>query len=62
MTTMRLLAIIAIYICTTIGWMILGGVTSDRTRTTHNDMKQEVADLYGGNLSINTPSLYYIKP
>ena len=49
MTTLRLLAIGFIFLCTAVAWSILGGTVVDRTGERDGRLSQEVAQLWGGH-------------
>lgn len=57
MTVKRLIAIIFIFICTFIAWMILGAVNSSRTGDTYSALYQDVRSLYGDALKISAPTV-----
>ena len=59
MSVKKLVAIGIIYLCTSIAWMVLGGVNLGRTTQTSSALKKEVKNLFGGNVVINTPTLFY---
>jgi inner membrane protein involved in colicin E2 resistance len=47
MTPLRLVAVGAIFLCTTIGWMILGGTIDARTGESDGRLRSEVEALWG---------------
>jgi hypothetical protein len=49
MTTLRLLAIGFIFLCTAAAWAVLGGTVVDRTGERDGRLSQEVAQLWGGH-------------
>jgi inner membrane protein involved in colicin E2 resistance len=44
---LRILSIIAIFICTTVAWMILGGTISSRTHSTDERLSSRVQSVWG---------------
>jgi len=48
-TTLRLLAIGFIFVCTAVAWSILGSTVVGRTGQTDGRLSQEVAQLWGGH-------------
>lgn len=48
MTIGRLVAVIFIFFCITVGWIILGGTISMRTAQGHSDLGRQVELLWGG--------------
>lgn len=52
-------ALIFIFICTSIAWMILGGVTSARTHEQDTKLKAAVGQLWGTVQMQNAPYIYY---
>jgi len=57
----RLVAIILIFIASTIGWAILGGMTEYRTATQDRSIKKEVGRLWGTAHRQEAPDIYYIR-
>ncbi len=55
MSVKRIIAIIFIYLSTTIAWMILGVSTGIRTDSSFSSIKSMVVNLYGDELVINAP-------
>lgn len=55
----KIAAIVFVFICTTIAWMILGGVTVDRTNSQDNKLKRAVGQLWGTAQRQNAPLVYY---
>ena len=49
MTTLRLLAIGFVFVCTAVAWSILGGTVVGRTGERDGRLSQEVAQLWGGH-------------
>ena len=58
MSIKKIVAIVIIFIITTIAWMILGTSNSVRTNTLSVSLKSQVANLYGGRLNIEAPRCY----
>ncbi len=58
MTGKKLIAIIFIFVMTTIAWMILGASNSSRTNKSFYKLKEEVASLYGNRLVMKAPQCY----
>ena len=52
-------ALIFIFICTSITWMILGGVTSARTHDQDTKLRSAVGQLWGTVQMQNAPYIYY---
>ena len=53
-------ALIFIFICTSIAWMILGGATTARTHSQDNKLKSAVGQLWGTYQYQNAPYVYYL--
>jgi len=58
MTIKRIVAIVIIFILTTIAWMILGASNFSRTDKSFVSLKGQVANLYGSRLNIESPRCY----
>ena len=56
---LRILGIFVIFFMTSIGWLILGGVTTSRTRSQSSELRGEVADLWGSPQSQAAPNLNF---
>ncbi len=52
-------ALIFIFICTSIAWMILGGVTTARTHEQDTKLRSAVGQLWGTVQMQNAPCIYY---
>jgi inner membrane protein involved in colicin E2 resistance len=61
MTIKRLIAVIFIFVCTFIAWMILGGVNLQRTTSSWEKLHQEVRSLYGDSLVIRAPRMEHVE-
>ena len=57
MTRSRLTFIVLIFAGATIAWMILGASIASRTATSSQQLRQEVAGLWGGELTQTSPTL-----
>ncbi|OGF61981.1 MAG: hypothetical protein A2Y62_20910 [Candidatus Fischerbacteria bacterium RBG_13_37_8] len=55
----RIVAIMLIYICTCIGWAILGGSVEYRTTTQHTKLRGSVGQLWGTIQRQTAPTSYY---
>lgn len=55
----RMFAIAMVFGVATIGWMILGGVTSDRSGDQRSSLKGEVQDLWGSPHTQSAPKLIF---
>lgn len=55
----RILALAFIFICTTIAWFILAGVTTMRTYTQDSSLKKGVEQLWGSVQRQEAPVVYY---
>ena len=55
----KIAAIVFVYICTCVAWIILGGVTVDRTHSLDNKLKQAVGQLWGTPQKQAAPRVYY---
>ncbi|MEW6081872.1 MAG: inner membrane CreD family protein [Bacillota bacterium] len=55
----RILAIIAIYLATCVAWMALAVLTEHRTHSTQEELRTQVADLYGEEHHTMAPEVYY---
>ena len=58
MSVKKIIAIILIFVITSIAWMILGGSNSSRTGRSFSSLKFQVANLYGQRLNIEAPTCY----
>ena len=58
MTVRKIVAIVLIFVVTSIAWMILGASNSSRTNTSFSSLKSQVANLYGNRLNIAAPRCY----
>ncbi|MBN2340245.1 MAG: inner membrane CreD family protein [Deltaproteobacteria bacterium] len=61
MTVKRLVAIIFIFICTFVAWMILGAVNLSRTGESYAELHEDVRSLYGDALKISAPSMAHVE-
>lgn len=55
----HILALIFIFMCTTIAWFILGLLTESRTYTQKSELKQVVGELWGSTQNQHAPNIYY---
>lgn len=55
MTTNKLIAIIIIFFCVCIAWIILGKSNETRTEESFNTLKKEVSGLFGDKIKIDSP-------
>jgi inner membrane protein involved in colicin E2 resistance len=55
----RILAIIVIYACTAVGWIILAGAMVVRTETQDGKLRGAVRQLWGSEQTQKAPSAYY---
>jgi len=55
----KIAAIVFVFFCTTVAWMVLGGVTVDRTNSQDNKLKRAVGQLWGTAQRQNAPLVYY---
>jgi len=58
----HLLAVIGIFFCTCIGWVILGGALTLRTNEASTELLQEVTQNWGPPLRQAHPSFYFLAP
>ena len=58
MTIKKIVAIVLIFVITSIAWMILGAANSSRTDTSFSSLKSQVTNLYGSRLNIISPKCY----
>ena len=58
MSIKKIIAIVIIFIVTSIAWMILGASNSSRTKMSSVTLKSQVANLYGNRLIIASPRCY----
>ena len=56
----HIVALVFIFICTTIAWFILGLITEDRTHSMNRTLKQVVGELWGAEQHQYAPQLYYL--
>lgn len=61
MSTIRLMAVIGIFFCTTIGWFILGGSIAMRTEEKSSVLGKRVADNWGGEHRQIHPVFYRME-
>ena len=59
MSLKKIIAIIVIFLFSTIAWMILGVSNLSRTDKSFYELKGEVVSLYGDDLKIKAPQCYY---
>ncbi|NPV70600.1 MAG: hypothetical protein HPY55_08155 [Firmicutes bacterium] len=57
----RILAIILIYAVTSAAWMMLGGLTHERTQSARRSMEGRVAELWGTSHRQTAPEIYYVE-
>ncbi|MCR4398308.1 MAG: hypothetical protein NUV93_05025, partial [Firmicutes bacterium] len=57
----RIVAIILIYAATSAAWMVLGGVTMQRTRAARQAMEGRVAELWGASHQQVAPEIFYYE-
>ena len=57
----RIVAIVGIFICTAIAWMILGGTVMSRTQASRTDLSGKVASIWGAPQEQFAPSLSFDK-
>lgn len=62
MTPSRLVAIGFIYLCVSVGWMILGGTVVSRTGEFDGRLAREVAQLWGGAHDQKAPDAVVVRP
>jgi hypothetical protein len=55
----RVIAMTAIYLCTSFAWVILGSVTEHRTETQDRALKRAVGELWGLPQQQSAPQIYY---
>jgi len=55
----RIVAIIMIFIATSVAWMGLGLLTQERTRSTYYSLQGQVADLWGAEHRQVAPAIFY---
>ena len=60
--TKRLAAIVFIFFCTSIGWMILGSTIFARTYSLHPELKSKVASSWGAPQMQSAPSATFREP
>ena len=58
-SALRLLAIAAIFIATSIGWLVLGGVMTSRSSSQSSELRNKVADLWGHPHKQSAPTLAF---
>jgi inner membrane protein involved in colicin E2 resistance len=56
-SALRLLAIAAVFIATSIGWAVLGGVMSARSSSQSGELRHKVAELWGQPQAQSAPTL-----
>ncbi len=56
----RILAIVFVYLCTTLAWVILGTTMSIRSTTQDEKLKNEVGQLWGTVQVQKAPSVFYV--
>jgi Inner membrane protein CreD len=61
-TPARLIAIVAIFICTTLAWAVLGGSVVARTGDSDARLSSEVQRLWGGQHEQLTPTALVVRP
>jgi hypothetical protein len=59
MTLWRLFGIAIIFLCSVIGWVVLGATVVERTDGSDYRLEQEVAKLWGGKHTQQAPSVWY---
>jgi hypothetical protein len=57
MTFPRLIAIVFIFVCVTVGWMILGSTVQMRTNDGYELLSEQVSDLWGSEQLQRAPSI-----
>jgi hypothetical protein len=57
--TKKIAAIVFVFFCTTMAWVILGGVTVDRTNSQDNKLKKAVGQLWGTTQRQSAPQIFY---
>ncbi|MBC7226992.1 MAG: inner membrane CreD family protein [Thermoflexales bacterium] len=62
MTVRRLVAIIFIFVCTSVAWAVLGGSISYRTYSGYNTLGQQVAELWGAPHTQMAPTIHLAVP
>lgn len=62
MSIKRIIAVVAIFLCTCAAWIILGAVTLNRSGKMDEGLSREVKSLFDGSLDIDQPSIYYAQP
>ena len=58
MTFPRLVAIIFIFVCVTVAWMILGSTVQMRTNDGYESLSEQVSDLWGSEQLQRAPSIF----
>ena len=58
-SALRLFAIAVIFVATSIGWVVLGGVMSSRSSSQSYELRSRVADLWGSPQTQNGPALAF---
>lgn len=56
----KILAIMLIYMVTSGAWMVLGGVTMERTSSARRTMEGQVAELWGASHKQSAPEVFYM--
>lgn len=62
MTVLRLFAILFIFVCTAIGWFVLGGAIDNRTYESNRTAVGSVAEGWGPVMTQEHPTAYYKSP
>jgi hypothetical protein len=62
MTASRLMAIVFLFFCTCVAWMILGGSLLQRTGEADQQLAHEVAQLWGGQHQQHPPEVWIERP
>jgi len=57
----RIIAIVLIFVATSIAWAALAGVTSQRTNDSYSRLEGKVSDLWGTEHQQEAPQIYYEK-
>ncbi len=57
---LRISAIVAIFIFTSISWLILGGINHERTQDQNNDLRGKVTELWGAPQQQVAPTLTFV--
>ena len=62
MKTNHLVSIVIIFLCTTAGWVILGGALDQRSQVADEGLTKDVTQNWGPPLTQSHPTFYYIAP